>query len=183
MVRSTLTLLAMAALAAILLHVDFGTAHPAPPDGRHVFSIVDDLESYSINSSRTKFLLTAAQSGGRFSIVDETFYPGMDSRPGHTHTYHSEVFYVMTGEMEWTVGGEVQLLGPGDLVYIPPGTLHATRVMGDEPVHALMIFEPGGYEHGYFARSALTDEDRQNPDKMKDLRTIMDVVPAPRPNQ
>ena len=180
MVRNTLSLLGLGALASVLLHTDFGTAQSAAPAGRHVFSIVDDLETHSIRSTQTKFLLTAAQSGGRFSIVDETFYPGMDSRPGHTHTFHSEVFYVMTGQMEWTVDGDIQLLGPGDLVYIPPGAQHATRVMGDEPVHALMLFEPGGYEQGYFARSALTDADRQDPEEMQKLRTLMDVVPAPR---
>ena len=39
------------------------------------------------------------------------------------------------------------------------------RVLGAEDVHALMIFEPGGYE----------------PEAMRRLMQIIDVVPARRP--
>jgi len=84
--------------------------------------------------------------------------------------------------MEWIVDGETQLLGPGDLVYIPPNTLHAVKVLGEEDVHALMIFEPGGYEHGYWARAEMTEEQRRDPEAMRALLQIMDVVPARSPS-
>lgn len=147
---------------------------------RHTFSIAESIETHTRPNTDTKFLLTAPQSGGRFTIVDEVFRPGLDSNPGHRHTYHSEVFFIISGTMDATVDGETQRLGPGDLVYIPPNSQHAIKIIGDEAVHALMIYEPGGYENGYFARGEMTDEDRDDPEAMQRLLQIMDVVPAGR---
>jgi hypothetical protein len=50
--------------------------------------------------------------------------------------------------MEWTVDSEKKVVGKGDLVYSPPDTLCFTRVVGDEEVQAVMIYEPRGYEYG-----------------------------------
>ncbi len=75
-------------------------------------------------TNRTRIMLTADQTDGRYSNVDEVFKAGMQSIP-HTYTYHSETFLVLKGRMEWTVGGETQTIGPGDLVYIPPDTAHS----------------------------------------------------------
>ena len=104
-------------------------------------------------TSVSRVMLTANQTNGRYSIIDETFNPGMKTS-SHKHAYHSETFIVISGQMEWTVGGETDTIGPGDLVYIPPDTSHATEVVGDEPVHAIMLYEPAGYEIGLRLRAA-----------------------------
>lgn len=173
--------LTLAGFAGLL----FGMTHAAAQDGggsdSPYFHKAGATEIYSGANSRTEFLLTAEESRGRFSIVDETFFPGMNSAPGHTHHFHSEVFYVMSGSMEWTVGEESDTVGAGDLVYIPPGFVHYTRVLGDEPVRALMIYEPAGYERGYFSRRGLTEEQRQDPEFMMEFLHSMDVDPVRRP--
>jgi oxalate decarboxylase/phosphoglucose isomerase-like protein (cupin superfamily) len=64
---------------------------------------------------------------------------------------------------------------PGDLVYIPPNAKHATKVIGDEDVHALMIYEPAGYERNYMRRRALTEEQRQDPEVMRKMMYEADV--------
>lgn len=173
--------LAMAGLAAMLLGMSYATAQNGGGSESPYFHKAGATEIHSRGNSRTEFLLTAEESQGRFSIIDETFFPGMNSAPGHTHHFHSEVFFVISGSMEWTVGDEVDTLEPGDLVYIPPGIVHLTRVLGDEPVRALMIYEPAGYERGYFSRNALTDEQRQNPEFMMEFLRGMDVDPVRRP--
>ena len=104
-------------------------------------------------TSVSRIMLTADQTNGRYSIIDDVFKPGMKTPP-HKHAYHSETFLVLAGRMKWTVGGETDIIGPGDLVYIPPDTSHATEVLGDEPVHAIMLYEPGGYEIGLRQRAA-----------------------------
>ena len=173
--------LAMAGLAAMLLGMSYAAAQNGGGSESPYFHKAGATEIHSRGNSRTEFLLTAEESQGRFSIIDETFFPGMNSAPGHTHHFHSEVFFVISGSMEWTVGDEVDTLEPGDLVYIPPGIVHHTRVLGDEPVGALMIYEPAGYERGYSSRNALTDEQRQNPEFMMEFLRGMDVDPVRRP--
>lgn len=170
--------LAMAGLAAMLLAMNHAAAQNGGGSDSPYFHKAGATEIYSGPNSRTEFLLTAEESRGRFSIVDETFFPGMNSAPGHTHHFHSEVFYLISGSMEWTVGEEVDTLEAGDLVYIPPGTVHHTHVVGDEPVRALMIYEPAGYERGYFSRRSLTEEQRRDPEFMRDFLHSMDVDPV-----
>jgi quercetin dioxygenase-like cupin family protein len=123
----------------------------------------------------TEFIFTAEDTEGRYSLVDEIFNPGMDSYPGHTHDYHSEMFYVISGKLQWTVSGETQVLEAGDAVYIPPGALHATKVIGDEPVHTLMLYQPGGYEIGFMARRALPPEQRRDPAVIAEKLHFIDI--------
>ena len=175
------TALALAGIAAVLFGMNTASAQNGGGSESPYFHKAGSTEIHSRGNSRTKFLLTAEESEGRFSIIDETFGPGMNSAPGHTHHFHSEVFFVVSGSMEWTVGDETDTLGPGDLVYVPPGTVHLTRVLGDEPVRALMIYEPAGYERGYLSRNALTDEQRQDPEFMMEFLHGIDIDPVRRP--
>ena len=144
----------------------------------HVFYEAGTSNVYGRETMLSEFMLTAEQSDGMFSIVKETFKPGFDSyRFAHKHEWHSEVFCVLSGQMQWTVNGETRVLGPGDMVYIPPNSPHATKVLGDEEVHSIMVYEPAGYELNYLRRNALTPEERQNPEVMREHRELSDTVP------
>ena len=124
----------------------------------------------------TRVMLTADQTNGRYSVIDEIFKPGMRSSP-HKHSYHSETFVVLEGRMQWTVGGETDVIGPGDLVYIPPDTAHQTEVLGDQAVRALMIYEPGGYELGLRRRVNTPREKMRDPEFRRQMMELSDVVP------
>ena len=143
--------------------------------GRHVFHKSVSAEVFQRGPMASEFMLTAEQTEGRYSIIKEIFSPGFSSYPGHTHLSHSEVFFVISGVMEWTVNNETQQISSGDLVYIPPKSHHAGRVIGEEDVHAVMVYEPAGYEQNYFRRAALSEEDRQDPEIMRELRELADV--------
>ena len=62
------------------------------------------------------------------------------------HKSHSEMFYVFSGQVEWTVGGEKHVLGAGDAIHIPANTVHSLNVL--EKIHTLWIGAPGGIEEG-----------------------------------
>jgi mannose-6-phosphate isomerase-like protein (cupin superfamily) len=51
----------------------------------------------------------------------------------HTHPTH-EFYFVMTGEGVMTVGAEERNVTPGDLIYIPPDTVHSLRPTGGEKI-------------------------------------------------
>ncbi len=44
--------------------------------------------------------------------------------PLHAHTQEDEVWYVLEGEIAFTVGERAQVGGPGTFVYSPRGTPH-----------------------------------------------------------
>ena len=124
----------------------------------HLFVKRADAETLEPSAtSVSRVMLTADQTNGRYSVIDETFLPGMKSPP-HSHAYHSETFIVLSGKLRWTVAGETDVIGPGDLVYIPPDTSHWAEVVGEEPVHAIMLYEPGGFEIGLRLRAAARRE-------------------------
>ncbi len=52
-----------------------------------------------------------------------------------------EALYVISGHGELRVGDDVVELRPGTAVYVPPGTPHAARRTGDDPVQVV-------YTHG-----------------------------------
>ena len=81
--------------------------------GKHVFAKAGSTEQFGRGRMLSKFMLTAEQTEGRYSMISEVFGPGFSSYPGHTHKFHSEVFFVISGVMEWTVGDGCRQDGPG----------------------------------------------------------------------
>ena len=157
------------------------TPTPAP----HVFkkagtadsvTAVDPIAAVSgTDPDRYDFTLTRDDTQGRYSLVDMVLSPTFDSAPGHSHHEHSEVFYMISGEMEWTVEGESHVLGPGDVVYIPPCAHHIARTVGGETARALLIWEPAGWEEGMAESARLTAEQRANEEFMAEFRIRNDT--------
>ena len=147
-------LLAVGIAAHTLMPAPAQSQSEASTTATHLFVKRDKAERLEPSAnSVSRVMLTADQTNGRYSVIDEIFKPGMKT-PSHKHAYHSETFMVLSGKLKWTVGGETDVIGPGDLVYIPPDTSHMAEVVGDEPVHAIMLYEPGGYEIGLRQRAA-----------------------------
>jgi quercetin dioxygenase-like cupin family protein len=64
--------------------------------------------------------------------------------PAHKHPA-PELYYVMSGTAEWTVGDETFTAGPGTAIYHPPNTLHRMVNAGDEVLRTVyMWWAPGG---------------------------------------
>ncbi len=57
----------------------------------------------------------------------------------HYHEDMQEIFIVVQGEAEITVGTEAAILGRGDAVVIDPREIHQMRNVGTEPVEYLAI--------------------------------------------
>jgi quercetin dioxygenase-like cupin family protein len=82
--------------------------------------------------------------------------PGEGANP-HTHQDADEQFYVLAGTGTFLVGGETYHVVPGDVVYIPRGTLHSFKAEA-APMRMLATFTPGGIEAAFLAGSTpITD--------------------------
>ena len=57
---------------------------------------------------------------------------------------------MLEGEYEFLVGGEALRSGPGSLLYVPKGTLHAHRVVGGQAGRMLVTQTPGGLYERFF---------------------------------
>ena len=57
--------------------------------------------------------LSGVDTGGKYCLLEVSLAPGMGV-PRHTHTREDEVYYVLAGELEVTVGDEVLVLKAGE---------------------------------------------------------------------
>lgn len=85
------------------------------------------------------------------AVTSEVFITVMEpgeAPPLHQHPDTEQVFYVLSGRGRLEIGPDAQDMGelsPGDLVRIPPGTLHRVPCVGDEPLRYLVVdCFPGG---------------------------------------
>ena len=60
--------------------------------------------------------------------------------PDHAHP-HEQMGYMVSGHLEFNVGGEIRILSPGDVWKIPGGVRHTVRAVGG-PAVALDVFNP-----------------------------------------
>ncbi|MBS0613282.1 MAG: cupin domain-containing protein, partial [Proteobacteria bacterium] len=143
------------------------------PNHTHHFSLPGKNDTYVEDGTEATVNLSAAQSEGRVSVQDEYWPPGYKVQR-HFHKKHAEIFYIVSGKVEWTVGGEAHVMGAGDMVYIPPNTVHTVKTVGNEEMRTLMIYEPGGYEDYQLNEVGYTKEQLKTPEVKAKLRKLGD---------
>lgn len=161
-------------------HAVEGEGAVAPPrvqNPMHHFALNNRLERRDGSEEAWSVLLTALQTEGRMSLLDEIWPAGYKVEP-HFHKKHAEIFYIVSGQVEWTVGGEAHVMTGGDLVYIPPNTVHSVRTVGDQDMRTLMIYEPGGYEEYELHEVGYTKEQLETPEVKARLRKLGDFNPV-----
>ena len=78
-------------------------------------------------------------------LIRATFAVG-EGHQFHYHDEREEFLYILQGKVEQWVGEEKRTLVAGDSVFVPPGVVHASFNIGDEPVKLLAIFGNKGSE-------------------------------------
>jgi mannose-6-phosphate isomerase-like protein (cupin superfamily) len=91
--------------------------------------------------------MSADQTLGEFTLLEQLI-PSGGGPPTHVHERQAEGFYIISGEMEFVVGldDEVVSAGPGSSIWVPKFTRHSFRIVSDEPVRLLNFYTPGGFE-------------------------------------
>ena len=64
----------------------------------------------------------------------------------HYHVKTEEIYYILSGTAEMTLGTEMRPVGPGDAIAIPPGLRHTIRNTSPGELVFLCTCAPG-YEH------------------------------------
>lgn len=96
--------------------------------------------------------------------------PPESGPPPHSHPW-DETFYVMKGDVEFSIGGEAQLAAAGTLVHLPAGTVHWFRC-GREGALMLSVTSRKGASEVFAAL------DREIPPGPLDVPKIIEVISA-----
>ena len=88
--------------------------------------------------------LAAGQTDGAFTLLEQLMPEG-NAPPPHVHERATEGFYVIEGNIDFTVAGDSFHAGPGSSAWIPPGTEH-TFVVTSPTARVLNFYVPGGFD-------------------------------------
>jgi mannose-6-phosphate isomerase-like protein (cupin superfamily) len=114
-----------------------GATFVSPGEGRSLW-VLGELVTCKTRSEQT---------GGAYSLFEVSMHPGGGPLP-HIHHREDESFYVLQGEFEFVVDDSALRAGAGSLIYLPKGTLHAHKNIGEGVGRLLITQTPGGlYEH------------------------------------
>ena len=79
-------------------------------------------------------LLAESQFGARNLAVTWVEGAPGSQQPVHAHENSEQAYVIVRGSGRMILGDEERDVDPGTLVFIPPGTPHAIRNDGDEPL-------------------------------------------------
>ena len=108
----------------------------APSAGKHI-AIAGDINSILISKKDTE---------GTYSVVEAKVFPNGGPVP-HIQTREHEGFYVVEGEITFTVEGEEIVAKPGTFVNVPPNVTHSFKNETKVLAKMLIILAPGGLEN------------------------------------
>ena len=97
---------------------------------------------------RYSVMVTGRESQGSCFIIECLVPPG-GGPPMHIHTREEEMFYLLEGNIEVTIGGQTTAGAPGCFYHIPRGIAHTYTNVGDSVAKMLAVFTPAGME-GWF---------------------------------
>ncbi len=93
-----------------------------------------------------RIMLTAEETGGRFSVVEHYLPPRALAAPLHIHTEEDEYSFVLEGRLGAVLGDEEVFGEVADFVFKQRGQWHTFWNASDEPARILELISPGGLE-------------------------------------
>jgi len=98
------------------------------------------------DGSEIRELLAHRNSSIRNQSLAEARLPAGLSTTPHYHPLSEEIYYILTGQGRMRIADEIEQVGPGDAIAIPPGRVHQITNTGSQPLVFLCCCAPG-YEH------------------------------------
>lgn len=92
----------------------------------------------------------AESTGGALSSQRITLLNGASGARPHHHAGSSELFYLVSGSAELLAGEQVLTAAAGDLIVVPPGTVHAFAAAEHSDADLFIILTPGVERFEYF---------------------------------
>jgi quercetin dioxygenase-like cupin family protein len=96
-----------------------------------------------------RFLATGEDTGGRYALWEAIVPPG-GGPPPHVHSREEEGFYVLEGEITFTVGDQRLVAKAGTFANLPVGTPHSFKNESGRPARMLISVAPAGLEQMFF---------------------------------
>jgi quercetin dioxygenase-like cupin family protein len=124
-------------------------------------------ETMHVMGCQLSFLCRSQQTDHAWSLM-ETVLPKDMGPPPHDHPW-DECYYVVEGQVRFSLEGREQLIGAGDFVYAPRGTLHGFRGDSEKPAR-MLVFDAPAHTEGFFR-----DVEREVKEMPRDLPKVPEI--------
>jgi len=104
-----------------------------------------DGATFSAVGDVYRVLATGDQTGGAYALCEARVLPG-GGPPPHVHRREDESFFILEGELAFTIDGRKVTAGPGAFVQGPRDIAHAFKNEGSAPARMLILTVPSGFE-------------------------------------
>jgi len=102
-----------------------------------------------IRRFRTLVKVGAADTEGRYSLLEHALEPETLAMPMHRHRAETKTFYAVEGSLTVQIERETFIATPGASIIVPAGTMHTMWNETDRTVRFLTVVAPGGLEQYY----------------------------------
>jgi mannose-6-phosphate isomerase-like protein (cupin superfamily) len=117
--------------------------------------LVGDVPELTMKSgTNVRFVAPGSATNSEFGLFEWNMGSVGGGPDAHFHKTFSESFYVTNGTVALYDGTAWVDATPGDLVYIPPGGIHAFHNTSGEPASMLILFAPAPPREKYFEELA-----------------------------
>lgn len=96
-----------------------------------------------------RFLATGEETDGRYALFEALVPPG-GGPPPHVHSREEEGFFILEGEITFTINGERVVATAGMFANMPVGTPHSFKNESNKPAKMLISLAPAGLEKMFF---------------------------------
>jgi quercetin dioxygenase-like cupin family protein len=121
-------------------------------------------QQLTIGQMQVTIKATAAETAGRFSLLEVTVPPYFADIWSHLHRQTAEAIYLTHGMLAVTLGEETMVVRQGSFILIPPQQVHRVWNPAATPATFLTYFSPAGAEEFFTALAGLElDEEAASP--------------------
>lgn len=95
---------------------------------------------FDFHCAKVTIKVLTSETNGSYTILDVIHPPNLGPAL-HIHPKGSETFYIVEGDYEFILNGKSVTGKPGDIIFVPKGSLHRF-VVGYKGGHTLVISPP-----------------------------------------
>jgi mannose-6-phosphate isomerase-like protein (cupin superfamily) len=124
-----------------------------------------------------RFLATGADTDGKYALWEAIVPPG-GGPPPHVHSREEEGFYILEGEITFTIGDKRLVATAGVFANMPVGTPHSFKNESGKPARMLISVAPAGLEEMFFEVGvSLAPGATAPPPSNQDIEKLLAVAP------
>ena len=119
------------------------------PTSRVVVKQVNEGRIVAVVGDVYRFLATGEETDGKYALFEAIVPPG-GGPPPHVHSREEEGFYILEGEITFTIDGKPLVATAGMFANMPVGTPHSFKNESSRPAKMLISVAPAGLEKMFF---------------------------------